>query len=230
MINKPQLAVSLLSADILSLGNMVESLVDAGCQRLHLDVMDQHYVDNFTFGPLVCGALRQRGYQVSIDVHLMVKPAAPLIASSIQAGATSILFHPDASDDVRRDLQRIKQAGIQAGLVLNPQVPLDDIMIYLPYCDMILIMTVMPGFGGQTFIMGSLDKISMIFKYLKRHNFECQLMVDGGIDMNNAHQVVQAGGSIIVSGSGVFGYEDGYVKGFSMLQEAINGIEPGSMA
>ncbi len=201
----PMIAPSILSADFAKLGEEVDNVLASGCDIVHFDVMDNHYVPNLTIGPLVCEALRKHGVTAPIDVHLMVKPVDRIIPDFVQAGATYITFHPEASEHVDRTLQLIKSEGCKAGLVFNPATPLDVLEYALPACDMVLLMSVNPGFGGQAFIPYVLDKARQVRKMIDDQGLDCRLEIDGGVKADNIAEVAAAGIDTFVSGSGVFG-------------------------
>jgi ribulose-phosphate 3-epimerase len=201
----PMIAPSILSADFAKLGEEVDNVLASGCDIVHFDVMDNHYVPNLTIGPLVCDALRKHGVTAPIDVHLMVKPVDRIIPDFAKAGATYITFHPEASEHVDRTLQLIKNEGCKAGLVFNPATPLDVLEYALPACDMVLLMSVNPGFGGQAFIPYVLDKARQVRKMIDDQGLDCRLEIDGGVKADNIAEVAAAGIDTFVSGSGVFG-------------------------
>jgi ribulose-phosphate 3-epimerase len=199
------IAPSILSADFAKLGEEVDNVLAAGADIVHFDVMDNHYVPNLTIGPLVCEALRKHGVTAPIDVHLMVKPVDRIIPDFAAAGATYITFHPEASEHVDRTLQLIKNEGCKAGLVFNPATPLDVLEYALPACDMVLLMSVNPGFGGQAFIPYVLDKARAVRKMIDERGLDCRLEIDGGVKADNIAEVAAAGIDTFVSGSGIFG-------------------------
>ena len=202
------IAPSILSADFSRLGEEVNSVLKAGADWIHFDVMDNHYVPNLTIGPMVCQSLREYGITAPIDVHLMVKPVDQLIKSFSKAGATYITFHPEASDDVDRSLDLIKDNGCKAGLVLNPDISIEVLDGFLDKLDMILLMSVFPGFGGQEFIDSVLDKVTKMRSIINKNNLKTRLEIDGGIKLENIREVADAGADTFVSGSAIFGEPD----------------------
>jgi len=204
MKSEPIISASILSADFAKLGEEVRAVLDAGAERIHVDVMDQHYVPNLTFGPLVVEALRQAGITAPLDVHLMTRPVDMLIELFAKAGATSICFHPEASDHVDRSLGLIKHLGCEAGLALNPATPLDVLDYVWDKLDRILVMSVNPGFGGQSFIPSSLAKIQTLHKKINADYPNVVLEVDGGINPTTIQKVHEAGAQMFVVGSALF--------------------------
>ncbi|HCE39910.1 MAG: ribulose-phosphate 3-epimerase [Alcanivorax sp.] len=204
----PWIAPSILAADFARLGEECESVLAAGADVIHFDVMDNHYVPNLTIGPMVCKALRQHGITAPIDVHLMVSPVDDLIGMFADAGASMITFHPEASRHVDRSLQLIRDAGCQAGLVLNPATSPDCLEYVMDKLDMILLMSVNPGFGGQKFIPGTLGKIERVRRLIDDSGRDIRLEVDGGVSENNIGEVAAAGADTFVAGSAIFGKDD----------------------
>lgn len=202
------IAPSLLSADFARLGEDAQNVLTAGADMLHLDVMDNHYVPNLTVGPLVCEALRKYGITAPIDVHLMTKPVDRLIVDFANAGATNITFHPEASEHVDRSLALIHKHHCKAGLALNPATPLSCLDFVWDKIDLVLVMSVNPGFGGQTFIPSSLEKIKQLKQLIEKSNRDIRLAVDGGIKVDNIGAAAQAGADMFIAGSAIFGQKD----------------------
>jgi len=214
------IAPSILSADFARLGADVDAVLEAGADLVHFDVMDNHYVPNLTIGPLVCKALIDYGITAPIDVHLMVRPVDRLIEDFASAGASYITFHPEASDHVDRSLQLIRDCGCQAGLVFNPATPLDSLDYVLDKIDMVLIMSVNPGFGGQAFIPAALTKLAAARRIIDQSGLEIRLEVDGGVKVDNIAQVAAAGADTFVAGSAIFGSPD-YAATIDAMRAAI---------
>jgi ribulose-phosphate 3-epimerase len=204
----PWIAPSILSADFARLGEEVRAVLEAGADVVHFDVMDNHYVPNLTIGPLVCEALRKAGITAPIDVHLMVKPVDRIVPDFARAGATWITFHPEASEHVDRTIGLIREHGCRPGLVLNPASPLNWLDHVLDKIDMVLLMSVNPGFGGQSFIPSVLPKITRVREMIDRSGREIRLEVDGGIKVENIQAVAAAGADTFVAGSAIFGAKD----------------------
>ena len=202
------IAPSILSADMARLGQEAEAVLKAGAEFIHVDVMDNHYVPNLTFGPIVVEALRKYGIKAPLDVHLMIKPVDRIIPDFAKAGATYITFHPEASEHVDRTLQLIRDQGCQAGLVFNPATPLSCLDHVLDKIDMILIMSVNPGFGGQSFIPSSLDKLRTVRRIIDKSGRKIRLEIDGGVKTDNIHAIAEAGADTFVAGSAIFGSGD----------------------
>ena len=204
----PWIAPSILSADFARLGEEVTSVLAAGADIVHFDVMDNHYVPNLTIGPLVCEALRKHGVTAPIDVHLMVKPVDRIVPDFAKAGATWITFHPEASEHVDRTIGLIRESGCRPGLVLNPATPVNWLDHVIEKIDMVLLMSVNPGFGGQSFIPSALPKIAKVRELIDRSGREIRLEVDGGIKVDNIAAVAAAGADTFVAGSAIFGAAD----------------------
>ncbi len=220
---KPYIAPSILSADFSRLGEEVDSVIQAGADIIHFDVMDNHFVPNLTIGPLVCESLRKYGIKAPIDVHLMTEPVDSLIKYFATAGATYITFHPEASTHIHRSLDLIRNLGCKSGLVFSPGTPLNCLEHLIEEIDMILIMSVNPGFGGQSFIKSSLDKISASRKIISESGRDIRLEVDGGVKIDNIAEIASAGADTFVAGSAIFGSEN-YQNTISSMKEEINSI------
>ena len=217
------IAPSILSANFACLGAEVDAVLEAGADIVHFDVMDNHYVPNLTIGPMVCKALRKHGVKAPIDVHLMVSPVDRMIADFAEAGASIITFHPDATTHVDRSLQMIRDAGCKAGLVLNPAVGPDVLKYVMDKLDMILLMSVNPGFGGQSFIPSTLDKIKEVRALIDASGRDIRLDVDGGISAKNIAQVAAAGADTFVAGSAIFNGGD-YSETIEKMRNELAGV------
>ncbi len=202
------IAPSILSADFARLGEEVDAVLAAGADWVHFDVMDNHYVPNLTIGPLVCEALRKHGVTAPIDVHLMVEPVDRIVPDFAKAGATVISFHPEASRHVHRTVQLIRSEGCQAGLVLNPATPVEVLDYVLEELDLVLLMSVNPGFGGQAFIPSALDKLRAVRARIDSCGKPVRLEIDGGVKPDNIAQIAAAGADTFVAGSAIFGHPD----------------------
>ncbi|WP_428036690.1 ribulose-phosphate 3-epimerase [Amphritea sp.] len=203
-----KIAPSILSADFARLGEEVDNVLAAGADYVHFDVMDNHYVPNLTIGPMVCKALRNHGIQAPIDVHLMVKPVDRLIGDFIDAGASIITFHPEGSEHIDRSLQMIRDGGCKSGLVFNPATPLSYLDYVMDKVDMILLMSVNPGFGGQKFIPATLDKLKQARSIIDQSGQDIRLEVDGGVGIGNIAEIAAAGADTFVAGSAIFNTDD----------------------
>jgi ribulose-phosphate 3-epimerase len=219
-MQSPWIAPSILSADFARLGEEVRAVLDAGADIVHFDVMDNHYVPNLTIGPLVCEALRKAGIAAPIDVHLMVKPVDRIVPDFARAGATWITFHPEASEHVDRTIGLIREHGCRPGLVLNPATPVNWLDHVLEKIDMVLLMSVNPGFGGQSFIPSALPKIAKVREMIDRSGREIRLEVDGGVKVDNVEAVAAAGADTFVAGSAIFGSKD-YRATIASMREKI---------
>jgi ribulose-phosphate 3-epimerase len=202
------IAPSILSANFAKLGEEVDDVLAAGADVVHFDVMDNHYVPNLTIGPLVCEALRKHGVTAPIDVHLMVKPVDRIISDFAAAGATYITFHPEASEHIDRSLALVRESGCKSGLVFNPATPLDHLRYVLDKVDMVLLMSVNPGFGGQKFISSALDKLREARRIIDESGRDIRLEIDGGVKVDNIRQIAQAGADTFVAGSAIFNTPD----------------------
>ncbi len=199
------IAPSILSADFARLGEEVDNVLASGADVVHFDVMDNHYVPNLTIGPLVCDALRSHGVTAPIDVHMMVKPVDRIIPDFAKAGATYITFHPEASEHIDRSLALVRECGCKSGLVFNPATPLDSLKYVMDKVDLILLMSVNPGFGGQSFIPATLDKLREARKLIDESGYDIRLEIDGGVKVDNIAEIAAAGADMFVAGSGIFG-------------------------
>ena len=216
----PLIAPSILSADFARLGEDVQSVLDAGADIVHFDVMDNHFVPNLTIGPLICEALRKHGIEAPIDVHLMVEPVDRIIPDFAKAGASYITFHPEASRHIDRSLALIREEGCKAGLVFNPATPLDCLNYVIDKVDMVLLMSVNPGFGGQKFIPAALDKLREARKIIDQSGLDIRLEIDGGVKVDNIGEIAAAGADTFVAGSAIFGSDD-YATTIAAMKENI---------
>jgi ribulose-phosphate 3-epimerase len=219
---QPWIAPSILSADFARLGEEVGAVLAAGADLIHFDVMDNHYVPNLTVGPLVCEALRKHGIDAPIDVHLMVQPVDRIVPDFAAAGATFITFHPEATEHVDRTIELIREHGCRPGLVFNPATPLDYLDYTLDKLDMVLLMSVNPGFGGQKFIASALRKLTEVRKRIAQSGREIRLEVDGGVKVDNIGACARAGADTFVAGSAIFGSKD-YAATIKAMRAAIAG-------
>jgi len=222
----PWIAPSILSADFARLGDQVNAVLAAGADVVHFDVMDNHYVPNLTVGPLVCEALRKHGITAPIDVHLMVKPVDRIVPDFAKAGATYISFHPEASEHVDRTIELIREHGCKPGLVFNPATPLDWLEYTLGKLDLVLIMSVNPGFGGQKFIPGALDKLRAARRLIDASGRQIRLEIDGGVKVENIAEIARAGADMFVAGSAIFGARD-YKATIDSMRAAIGAVRAG---
>jgi len=224
---EPWIAPSILSADFARLGEEVREVLAAGADLIHFDVMDNHYVPNLTVGPLVCDAMRKAGITAPIDVHLMVRPVDRLVPDFAKAGATWISFHPEATDHIDRTIELIREQGCRPGLVLNPASPLNWLDHVLDKIDLVLLMSVNPGFGGQSFIPGVLPKIRRVRELIDRCGREIRLEVDGGVKIDNIGSIAAAGADTFVAGSAIFGSRD-YRATITALRTGARGARLGA--
>ena len=216
----PWIAPSILSADFARLGEEVNAVLKAGAESVHFDVMDNHYVPNLTIGPLVCEALRKYGVMAPLDVHLMVSPVDRIVPDFAAAGATYIQFHPEATEHIDRTIELIRENGCKPGLVFNPATPLDYLDYTLDKIDVVLIMSVNPGFGGQKFIPTALRKIAEVRRRIDESGRDVRLEVDGGVKIDNIHAIAEAGADTFVAGSAIFGSKD-YAATIRQMHEHI---------
>ncbi len=216
----PLIAPSILSADFARLGDDVRDVLDAGADIVHFDVMDNHFVPNLTIGPLICEALRNYGVEAPIDVHLMVEPVDRIIPDFAKAGASYITFHPEASRHIDRSLALIRDEGCKSGLVFNPATPLDTLQYVIDKVDMVLLMSVNPGFGGQKFIPSALDKLREARKIIDDSGLDIRLEIDGGVKVDNIGEIAAAGADTFVAGSAIFGSED-YAATIAAMKDEI---------
>ena len=214
------IAPSILSANFAKLGEEVDNVLNAGADIVHFDVMDNHYVPNLTIGPLVCEALRNHGVTAPIDVHLMVKPVDRIIPDFASAGASYITFHPEASEHIDRTISLIKESGCKAGLVFNPATPLNHLDHVIDQLDMVLLMSVNPGFGGQSFIPETLEKLRVVRDLIDSRNLRTRLEIDGGVKIENIKEIALAGADTFVAGSAIFNTDD-YKKTIDKMRSEL---------
>ena len=214
------IAASILSADMSKLGEDAKNVLDAGADFIHVDVMDNHYVPNLTFGPIVVKALRNFGIQAPLDVHLMIDPVDRIIPEFAEAGADYITFHPEASEDIGHTLNLIRQCKCKPGLVFNPGTPIDILEDLLDKIDIVLLMSVNPGFGGQSFIESVFDKLKYAREIIDKSKYDVRLEIDGGVKVDNIQKIAKAGADTFVAGSAIFGADD-YKSTIKMMREKI---------
>jgi ribulose-phosphate 3-epimerase len=220
---EPVIAPSILSADMARLGEDTEAVLAAGADFVHVDVMDNHYVPNLTFGPVIVKSLRNYGVTAPLDVHLMIKPVDRIIPEFAEAGASYITFHPEASEHIDRSLQLIRDNGCKSGLVFNPATPLDCLEYVMDKIDMILLMSVNPGFGGQSFIPSALDKLKAARKLINDSGYQIRLEIDGGVKVDNIREIAEAGADTFVAGSAIFGSDD-YKATITAMREQLSAV------
>jgi len=218
------IAPSILSADLARLGDEAQAVLDAGADFIHVDVMDNHYVPNLTFGPVIVKALRDFGITAPIDVHLMIKPVDRIIPDFAGAGANYITFHPESTEHIDRSLQLVRDTGCKSGLVFNPATPLNCLNHVLDKVDMVLLMSVNPGFGGQSFIPSTLDKLRLAREIIDNSGGDIRLEVDGGVKTDNIREIAEAGADTFVSGSAIFGQTD-YTAVIRQMREQLSGVK-----